>query len=132
MQKTPELYTMFIESARMWIIEFESTLLDFEKFPQDRELFNNMFRVVHNLKGSSGNVGLTDICKFAHSMEDSLDLLRQNKLEPDKQLIDSFFKAIDLVSDMVEAAAIPPVFDFSRCGVWVTHMDTLKMKELPA
>lgn len=128
MQERPDLYPMFMESARTWVLEFESTLLDFEKTPGDKELLNELFRIVHNLKGSSGNVGLTDISAFAHNIEDSLDLMRQGRLQPDKQLIDSLFKAIDLVADMVESSAADRAFDYSRCGSWINRMQTLQVR----
>ncbi len=128
MAESGELYIMFIESAKTWVVELENNLLDLEKFPRDKELLNNIFRIVHNIKGSSGNVGLTDISGFAHTLEDSLELMRQDKLFPDKQLISSLLTAVDLISEMVEAAAVKDSFDLSRCSLWVCSMDTLKVR----
>lgn len=130
MQKSNDLQAMFIESARNWIMEFESSVLDLEKSPHNRELLNNIFRIAHNIKGCSGNTGLSDINRFAHIVEDSLDLIRQNKLVPNRQLITSLLEATDLISEMVEAAASKKSFDFARCQIWINDINKLKKKNM--
>ena len=116
------LYYLFIDNAREWVLELENGLLRLEKSPADRELINNIFRTAHNIKSISGTAGLEDIYRFAHEVEDILSLVRQEKLIPDRKLIDSLLESVDLITEMVESAVSKKQFDFYRCEDWIEKM----------
>jgi two-component system chemotaxis sensor kinase CheA len=118
-----KLYCLFIANAREWILELENGLLRLEKSPADRELINNIFRIAHNIKSTSGTVGLEDIYKFTHKVEDILSLVRQEKLTPDRKLIDSLLESVDLITEMVESAVSKKQFDYHRCEDWMKKME---------
>ena len=122
---------MFIDSSKEWIAEFEDNLLLLEETPRNKDLLNNMFRLAHNIKGSSGSVGLTEIYRFAHTIEDCLDLMRQDKLIPDRPLIDTLLKAADFVSEMIGAAEFKKGIDPYRYESWISRLDSLKKRERP-
>lgn len=118
-----KLYCLFIDNAREWVLELENGLLRLEKCPADRELINNIFRIAHNIKSTSGTVGLEDIYNFTHKVEDILSLVRQGKLIPDRNLIDSLLESVDLITEMVEFAVSKKQFDFHRCEDWMERME---------
>jgi two-component system chemotaxis sensor kinase CheA len=120
------LFDSFIDNARQWIIELEEGLLQLEKSPCDKELVNNIFRIAHNIKSTSGIVGLNDIYRFANNVEDVLQLIRQGNFSPTKELIDAILKAADLMWLMVESAVSELSFDFSECENWMKNMETLR------
>lgn len=116
------LYSSFIANAREWIIELESGLLKLEKSPEDKELINNIFRIAHNIKSTSGTAGFNEIYRFTHKIEDILYLIRQGSLVPDRNLIDMLLQGVDLVEEMIETAALKEHFDFHRCKDWMKKM----------
>lgn len=117
-----KLYGVFIDEASEHIAEIENGLLDIEKNPQDKELINKIFRSAHTIKGSSGTLGLKDISRFTHNMEEILELMRQEKLAPKKEIINTLLKSTDIIKEMVEALASERDFDFSRCSELVKSM----------
>lgn len=117
------LYNSFIDNAKEWVAELEGGFLTLEKSPRNKELINDVFRIAHNIKGMSGTAGLNDICRFAHSVEDLLFLIREGRLVPDKQLISVLLKAADLMREMVESSALKEQFDFSECERWMRGME---------
>ncbi|MBF0560213.1 MAG: Hpt domain-containing protein [Nitrospirae bacterium] len=118
--------TFFIDNATEWLTEMESRLCEFEQSPQDKDLLNDIFRTVHNIKGTSNTVGFHTIYAFAHYVEDLLQYLRQDSLVPDKQIINALFSAVDIILDMVESCAGKTVFDLRRCEEWIVDADLIK------
>jgi two-component system chemotaxis sensor kinase CheA len=110
-----KLHGIFVDEAMERLAELEDGLLRIEKAPDDKELLDTIFRAAHTIKGSSGSIGLTDIAKFTHGMEEILDLVRQGKIIPEKILINVLLGAADLIKEMVEAVASEMEFDFGRC-----------------
>jgi chemotaxis protein histidine kinase CheA len=51
---------------------FDNLILTLERFPNDREAFNSLYRGVHSLKGSGGTHGLSIITTLCHQLENLL------------------------------------------------------------
>ncbi len=121
-----KLYGIFVDEATERIAELEDGLLEIEKSPGDKELINTIFRAAHTIKGSSGSIGLTDISKFTHGMEEILDMVREDKIVPEKTLISVLLGATDRIKEMVEAVASETEFDFGRCEGLMKQMENIK------
>ena len=91
----------FIEEATELLSELESTLLDIENNPEDKELIAQIFRALHTIKGSSGMFGYDDISMFTHDIETVYDFIRNGKLNITKSIIDLTLEARDLISVML-------------------------------
>lgn len=126
---TKKLYEIFAEEALERITDLEDGLLRIEKEPDDSELLNTIFRAAHTIKGSSGSLGLCDISKFTHNMEEILDLVRQQKLSPEKDLISLLLSATDKIKEMVEAVATGEDFDVSSCSDLAKKMEKARSIE---
>jgi len=87
----------FREEMAERLIEWETCVLDFEQQPTDPTIINNLFRVVHTVKGVAGTCGYTTIMSIAHELESYLDDVRKNKVEVASTFIDSLLKAQDLI-----------------------------------
>lgn len=93
----------FRTEASEILTELESSLLELEKDADNMEAVSAIFRAFHTLKGSGGMCGFDDISGFTHQIETVYDLVRNWKIEADKQLIDLTFAASDQIRDMLAA-----------------------------
>ncbi len=103
MEETDKLKEAFREEARELLTELETSLLDLEKSPQDAELIGGVFRSLHTIKGSSAMFGFDNIASFVHELESAFDLVRKNKVNATKELVDLTLGARDTIYAMVNA-----------------------------
>ncbi|HAK89174.1 MAG: hypothetical protein A2X55_01680 [Nitrospirae bacterium GWB2_47_37] len=120
------LYNTFVDNAREWLTELENGLLSLEKNPYGKEDVNHIFRIAHNMKSSSGTIGLDCIYRYAHSVEDLLLLMRDGKLIVDKALIDLLLLAVDVMWEMVEAAALKKPLESMVCEKLIQQIEMYK------
>lgn len=122
-----KLKGIFVEETMEKLEELENGLLQLEKSSDDKELLNTIFRAAHTIKGSGGSLGFNDISKFTHRMEELLDLVRQDKLTPDKEMISTLLEATDMIKEMTENISTDSEFAFERCGPLMTKMEGMKI-----
>lgn len=122
-------HAVFAEEAAEHIENLENGLLQLEKNPDDAELLNDIFRSAHTIKGSSGTVGLPDISRFTHVMEELLDDLRNRELTLDREMINALLEAVDMIKEMVAAVGEHIEFDFTRCEPLMERIRTLQGKQ---
>jgi two-component system chemotaxis sensor kinase CheA len=91
----------FIEEVKDLLLQLEDDLIGLEKNPQNTEIINNIFRVMHTLKGSAGMVGFKNIQDFTHEFESVYEQIREGKLEVDSEIIDITLKAKDSILSML-------------------------------
>ena len=82
--------------------ELETSLLELEKEPQDKDLVGRVFRAMHTIKGSGAMFGFDEIAAFTHSVESAYDLVRSGGMDVTKALIDLTLEACDQIRAMVE------------------------------
>lgn len=96
----------FIETFREEALELlgtlESTLLELEDRPDDKDLVSAVFRVMHTIKGSAAMFGLDRISAFAHDVETILTALREGKIPVSSELIGNTLIARDMILSMLE------------------------------
>lgn len=67
--------------------------------------YDELFRMVHSLKGSAGSYNFHVVTKIAHSMEDVMLALMQRNQFGTSPTIDLLLKFIDIMRDTVESLA---------------------------
>ncbi len=122
-----KLYAIFVEESLERLSELEDSLLQMEKSPDKKELIDTIFRAAHTIKGSSGTIGLTEISRFTHDMEEILDSVRNNQLDLEDKLINILLESVDLIKEMIEAVSSETPFDFSKCEYLTKRMDEIKV-----
>ena len=55
----------------------DTQLIKFEQDPGNAEILNNIFRLVHTIKGTCGFIGLTRLATLAHAAESLMDRFRE-------------------------------------------------------
>lgn len=111
--KEDQFIDTFKEEALELLGNLESSLLDLEENPQDKELLSAVFRVMHTIKGSAAMFGLDKISGFAHEVESVLSALRDGKIAFSKELIGNTLLSRDYILAMLDdvSQAVGPVPD---------------------
>ncbi len=85
----------FIEEATDLIDGLEKALLLLEQNSEDPSLIQQVFRVMHTLKGNSSMFGFELIDKYTHNLETVYDLIRSKKLKLSREVLDITFASVD-------------------------------------
>ena len=112
MTGSSEYKDMFIEESKEHLSIISQALLDFEKDPKNKDAMNKIFRAAHTIKGMSATMNYDKIQKLSHKTEDTLDLIRNNKMEVDTDIIDLIFKCFDGIEEMIEDIASNDMTEF--------------------
>ncbi|HYX33151.1 MAG TPA: chemotaxis protein CheA [Oligoflexus sp.] len=99
-----ELVETFIAESSDFLDEFEVQLIalaDAENNPQapagaTDSLMNNIFRLIHTIKGSAGSFGFKNISALAHRAENLLDDIRKKTIKLDRGRLELLQQSIDL------------------------------------
>ncbi len=90
------------EEAFELLSELESSLLELEQDPDQKETIERAFRALHTIKGSGAMAGFEDIASFTHEVESVFELLRLGRLAVTKELVDLTLAARDVIRGMLE------------------------------
>lgn len=102
---TNQYMEMFLEESREHLQSLNDCLLELEHNPEDAAVLNEIFRSAHTIKGMSATMGFTEIAELTHEMENVLDLLRKEQLKADEDIVDTIFKCVDTLEQMIENVA---------------------------
>jgi len=102
---TNQYMEMFLEESREHLQSLNDCLLELEHNPGDAAVLNEIFRSAHTIKGMSATMGFTEIAELTHEMENVLDLLRKEQLKADEDIVDTIFKCVDTLEQMIENVA---------------------------
>ena len=94
---------MFAEEAEGRLATLSELLLELERNGGDQELLSSVFREAHTLKGAAAVVGLADVLRVAHAMEEILEGLRRGDASATPELVDALLSAVDGMREMVPA-----------------------------
>lgn len=99
-----ELLLAFIDESLHSIHGLADQITAYLHNPGNSDPINGVFRTVHSIKGNAGFFGLSVIKKFAHSVENTLDDIRNQKLtlteDLNRALIDSFDRINGLLQEV--------------------------------
>ena len=84
------------------IDEIEELVIRLEKEQKSKESFDEIYRRVHSLKGSSGSYGLHDLSNAFHHLEDHLSLFEEKSFQKTSDYINILFKYLDLIRNYNE------------------------------
>ena len=98
---------VFIYESTTLLEQLDEILLDSEKEKSmSEENVNEIFRIMHTIKGSSAMMGLTSISNLAHAVEDVFAIIRSDpaKMGPVSEAIFNLvFQASDFLKAEIDA-----------------------------
>lgn len=92
----------FIEEAEELIDNLEVSVLELEQRPNDEALIQQVFRVMHTLKGNSAMFGFDLIDSFTHNLETIYDMIRSGQLKVSKDILNITFSSVDHLKAMLD------------------------------
>lgn len=98
-----ELQSEFLNESAFLLETYEESMLGLENGDDPGSFLTQIFRVAHSIKGGAAAVGLGDLSKFAHVVEDLLDLLRTNPSLVNSTIISLLLQSGDELKKRVES-----------------------------
>ncbi|WP_374034128.1 chemotaxis protein CheA [Bdellovibrio bacteriovorus] len=98
-----ELQMDFLNESAFMLEQYEEYMMRLENSEDPAKDLTDIFRVAHSVKGGAAAVGLADLCKFAHVMEDLLDLLRSRPELVNSTVISLLLQSGDELKNRVAA-----------------------------
>jgi two-component system chemotaxis sensor kinase CheA len=126
---------LFLSDSRDHLQRCNELLLAFERDPGSSTPVAELFRAFHSIKGSSAALGYDPVSELAHAAEQLLAGVRAGTVEPSRATIDGLFRAVDALSEGVEAVgrAEQPVMDLDLIEALNRLVPALEMRtaEIP-
>ncbi len=99
----PEIVSIFIDETREHLANIELGILKLEDSEKDidEELIHSLFRAAHSIKAGANLLELKNIESLSHGFENALQLLRQKKMVPNKDMVDIFLEGIDKLNELI-------------------------------
>ena len=92
----------FRSEARDLFEQLETTLLDIEADPENKDLIDCAFRALHTIKGSGAMFGFDAASAFAHHLENAFDLVRKGQAPATRELVEVALAARDHIRLLIE------------------------------
>jgi len=111
-----ELLSEFLLESKDNLDSIEQHLLDLETNPDNPEMIDAIFRVIHTVKGSCGFLGLGRLEKVAHAGENLLGKIRSLRFPVDADIVSLLLENVDAIKqllDGLEIAGQEPELDHS-------------------
>jgi two-component system chemotaxis sensor kinase CheA len=91
----------FLAEAMQLLDDTEKAFLALESDKTNVELINQIFRLAHNLKGTSRAVGFGEVAEFTHEFENLILKIKEGKIEVTDAIVSLLLECNDHVSVMI-------------------------------
>ncbi|HEX2934885.1 MAG TPA: Hpt domain-containing protein, partial [Bacteroidales bacterium] len=92
----------FIEEAEVLLISLDNTLIELEKEGNSNSV-DEVFRIIHTIKGASGMFGFGKVVEITHETESMFDLVRSGKLNLSSDMIELTFSIADHIRTLINS-----------------------------
>jgi len=92
----------FVEEALDLLNDLETILMKLASSPEDKELIEHIFRIMHTLKGNSAMFGFNQIDQYTHQLETIYDLIRNGKRTVSDELMDLTLASVDHIRNLLD------------------------------
>lgn len=98
-----EIVDSFLIESKEIIDSLDIDLIELEKYPNDENLLNKVFRSFHTIKGASGFLNLNKLTAVTHRCEDILNKLRRKEALLDSIVMDAILLGYDKIKELINA-----------------------------
>lgn len=96
-----ELKEDFLEESMQLLEDSEQAFLALENDKDSTDLLDQIFRLAHNLKGTSRAVGFGEVAEFTHEMENLILKLKTGEIEVSDYVVTILLECNDHISHMI-------------------------------
>jgi len=96
-----DLLSEFLTETNESLDVVDVELVRFEKNPTDKAVLDNIFRLVHTVKGTCGFLGLPRLESVAHASENVLGKFRDGELKVSTEAVSLILKSIDAIKTIL-------------------------------
>ena len=96
-----ELKNDFLEEASKLLDDSEQCFLNLESSMNDKTLYEEIFRLAHNLKGSAKAVGFDELGHLTHQLESLLLKLKNGEIQPNTAIITLLLECNDQLKAVI-------------------------------
>ena len=87
----------YVEEATEILSKLESLILEVESDTENIDIINEIFRLMHTLKGGGAMFGFNSVTDVTHELESIYDLVRNGNAIISKELLDASLNIIDYI-----------------------------------
>ncbi len=125
-----ELTREFLIESQEGLDRMERCLTELEERPHDSSLLGEIFRSVHTIKGTTGFLGFKRLEKLAHSGENLLGLLRDDKLSANSTIITALLQLLDGLRAILKTIESSGVEGIGGDNALIARLDELRVPAL--
>lgn len=96
-----EYNKIFITEAKEFIQSLESALLTLENNPEEKQKIDEVFRLMHSLKGSGAMFGYDELSDFTHNLETLFDEIRNKRIKLNHSIINFTLNSLDHIKKLL-------------------------------
>ncbi|QCI78923.1 hypothetical protein E6W36_02860 [Hankyongella ginsenosidimutans] len=96
-----DLLSEFLTETNESLDTVDNELVRLEQNPNDKAVLDNIFRLVHTVKGTCGFLGLPRLESVAHAAENVLGKFRDGELVVTPQLVTLILEALDRIKEIL-------------------------------
>lgn len=97
-----DLLSEFLTETFESIEEVDAQLVELEQDPNNKSVLDNIFRLVHTIKGTCGFLGLPRLEAVAHSGENVLGKFRDGEMEVTSDSVTLILAALDRIKEILD------------------------------
>ena len=114
---------LFYDEARDLLSKLEDSLMLLESDLSNKELINEVFRIMHSLKGSGAMFGYSNLSEFTHHLETLYDHIRNGSIELGAEIIDFTISTTDIIGQLLDDDNRPDLLNLtSEKKLWIDSL----------
>lgn len=112
-----ELKESFLEEASELLAKSESSFLNLETNPNEKSLLDHIFRLAHNLKGTSRAVGFGEMAELTHKAENLILKLKEGEIAVTPNIVTVLLSFNDRLNEMIMTLKMDVTAKFNNLDV---------------
>ncbi|MBT4448041.1 MAG: hypothetical protein HOD06_04925, partial [Candidatus Komeilibacteria bacterium] len=90
---------LYLSTTRQQLKKLSDLLLYLEKKPNNQNLIENIFRLIHSMKGAAATMGYKKTVRLLHAMESLVDAVYNGDLQVNKKILNTFFDTLNILKN---------------------------------
>ena len=97
-----EYQSKFLDDALDLLADIEKTLLQLERAPENASLIEEVFRVMHTIKGAANMFGFEVVGRLTHQVEHVYDAIRNKQYRVNEEVLALTLDAVDHLRNLLD------------------------------